>query len=219
MNDDRAQAPNRNLIAAGVAIFAVVVGVVIGRCSAPEPRKPPASVMVVKPTPAVITALRDLARLESAEYHIERVIDLKDKQTHFFGLIEAEDALLLVAAGDVVAGVDLGTLKEGDVVAEPDKKRVTIRLPEPEILSSRIDNEHTYVHMRTTELLAKRKENLESEARKEAEKSIVDAAKEQGILDRAKRNSQNTIEKLVRSLGYSEVTVEFRGAPAPKPDR
>jgi hypothetical protein len=194
----------------GATILAITVGAVVGRMTAAPPPKPPTSVQVIRPTPSVVTALRDLSRLESAECHVERVIDLKDKQTRLFGLVQAQDAILLVAAGDAVAGVDLAKLKDGDVIADPEKKRVVIHLPKPEILSARLDNEKTYVHARATDTLAKRKENLESDARKEAEKSIVEAARESGVLERAQKNAHRTVESLVRSLGYTEITIDFR---------
>lgn len=202
-------APPRVALIAGTVIVAVLVGVLVGRFTT-RPAPTPTSVTVIRPTPNVVTALRDLARLESAEAHVERVIDLKDKQTRLFGLLETEDAILLVASGDVTAGVDLAKLGDGDVSVDAEKKRATIRLPKPEILSSRLDNRNTYVHARTTDVLARRKENLESEARKEAERSIVEAAKESGLLDRAQKNAKRTVEAFVRSLGYSEVDVEFR---------
>ena len=124
--------------------------------------------------------------------------------------IEAEDALLLIASGDVVAGVDLAKLADGDVVVDPDRKQARITLPAPEILSSKLDNERTYVHTRRTDVLAQRKESLEARARAEAERSIVDAAKEAGILERAKQSTRRTVETLVRSLGYIDVQVDFR---------
>jgi len=43
-------------------------------------------------------AVRDLARLESVAYHVERVIDVRDKQSLLFGLLKTEDAILLVAS-------------------------------------------------------------------------------------------------------------------------
>ena len=193
-----------------LVLFAVGMGLFIGRCSAPAPAAPASSVTVVRPTPAVLRAIRDLSRLESAEYHMERVVDLSEKQSRFFGMIEAEDAILLVASGDVVAGVDLSKIGEADVVIDAERKRARIRLPPPQILSSRLDNERTYVHTRKTDVLASRKESLEARARQEAERSIVDAAKEAGILERAKQNSRRTVEHLVRALGFSEVEVEFR---------
>src|SRR6266511_1294449 len=60
--------------------------------------------------PDVITSVRELSRLEGVSYHVERVVDLKDKQEALFGMVAIEDAILLVASGDVIAGIDLGQL-------------------------------------------------------------------------------------------------------------
>jgi hypothetical protein len=77
-------------------------------------------------------------------------------------------------------------------------------------LSSRLDNERTYVHTRKTDTLAQRKEALETRARVEAERSIEEAAKKSGILERAGKNATRTVESLVRSLGYTDVTVTIK---------
>ena len=37
----------------------------------------------------VLVAVRSLARLESVAYHMERIIDLKQRQDHLFGLLHA----------------------------------------------------------------------------------------------------------------------------------
>ena len=194
----------------GLVLLAAGTGLVAGRCThAPSP--PPAtSATVVRPTPNVVRAIRDLSRLEGAQYHMERVVDLTEKQSKFFGLIEAEDAILLVAAGDVIAGVDLAELRDGDVEIDAARTSARIRLPPPKILSARLDNERTYVHTRRTDTLAQRKESLETRARTEAERSIVEAAKQSGILERARQSAKRSVETLVRSLGYAEVVVEFR---------
>jgi len=86
---------------------------VLKSCSvAPPPLLPPmtSSVTVVRPTPDVLVAVRDLARLESASFHMERVIDLSDKQSKLWGMINTEDAILLVAVAEVTAGIDLQKL-------------------------------------------------------------------------------------------------------------
>ena len=168
------------------------------------------TVTVVRPTPDVIVAVRDLARLESAQYHVERVIDLRDRQQRLFGLVEAEDAILMVAAGEVTAGVDLTKLEDGDVVVDPEAGTAEIVLPPPEVLITRLDNDRTYVHTRETDALARRSETLETRARQEAERTLRDSALEGGILDRASRNAEQTVEVLVRSLGYDQVTVRTR---------
>ena len=74
------------------------------------PSLPPLSTTetVVRPLPNVLLAVHDLARIESVTFHMERVIDLTEKQSRLFGLIESRDAILLVAVADVSAGIDLG---------------------------------------------------------------------------------------------------------------
>lgn len=187
-----------------------------GRCSSVSPPALPplsSSISVVQPTPNVLVAVRDLARLESTTFHMERVIDLTDKQSHLFGLVQAEDAILLVAVADISAGVDLGKLQAGDIVADPSARKVRIHLPAPEVLRATLDPQRTYVHTRRTSTLAQRKESLETRARQEAERTLVDAAQEAGLLDRAGENARRIVEGLVRSLGYEDVDVSVREAP------
>jgi hypothetical protein len=197
------------------ALLAVAgfVGYFLGKRQ-PEPQ-PEAAVTQVRKTPVVITALRDVARLEGAVFHVERVVDLQEKQSKLAGLVQAKDAILLVAAGDVTAGVDLAGLVEADVQA--DGAKVTITLPRAQVFSQRLDSERTYVHSRTTDVLATRRENLETRARQEAERSLAAAAVEGGILTRAEKSVALSVGALVRSLGVAEVDVRFRGDPKGAP--
>jgi hypothetical protein len=162
-------------------------------------------------TSTVIVAIRNLARLETVSFHMERVIDLKNRQSHLFGLLQGDDAILLVAAGDVVAGIDLAKLQDGDVTIEPTTHRAHLTLPAPELLSVRLDNQNTYVHSRKTDMFAFRQVELETRARQEAEASIRDAAVSGGILKRARDSAAHTITVLVQSLGYDDVELTWRG--------
>jgi hypothetical protein len=163
--------------------------------------------LVLRKTQAVVTAVRDLARLETAEFHLERVIDLRDQQQALYGLVQAEDALLLVAAGDVTAGVDLGRLQPSSVQLRDG--RAALRLPEPEIFHVRLDEAHTFVYARTTDLLASRDERLEGKARELALSSFARAAREGGILDRARAQAERVVRALLRELGVAEVTITW----------
>lgn len=202
------------LVSAIALLVALVAGVSLAqRCgAASRPVLPPlsSSVTVVKPAPNVLVAVRDLARLESTSFHMERVIDLSDQQSHVFGLLQVEDAILLVAVADISAGVDLTKLTEADLSADARSGKVRVRLPAPEVLHAALDSTRTYVHTRRTSALARRKENLETRARQEAERVLVDAAKEAGILARAGENASRVVEGLVRSLGYTDVEVTVR---------
>lgn len=178
--------------------------------------------LTVRSTAGVVVAVRDLARLEGAEFQVERVISLTDKQSRLFGLIEAEDALLLIASGTITAGVDLGGLAASDFDVDEGAGTAKITLPSSRVFAARLDNERTSIYKRDTDLLAVRHESLETRARQEAERALLDAAKEEGIIRRSNDNVKRTVETLVRSLGYRDVTVTFRDAPAalpvPRPD-
>jgi hypothetical protein len=167
---------------------------------------------VVDQRPAVISAVRELSRLEGVSFHVERVVDLRDKQESMFGLVRGEDAILLVASGDVVAGVDLGGLRPGDVVVDHEKRTARLTLPPAEVFSARLDNERTQVHTRKTDFFAKRKESLETEARQAAERTLREAAEEGGIREKAQQSVERTVRTLVRSLGFERVDVSFREA-------
>lgn len=160
--------------------------------------------------PAVITQVRELSRLEGVSYHIERVVDLKEEQRMLFGLVEAEDAILLVASGDVVAGVDLGQLQRSDISVSGDGHAVTLRLPSAEVFSARLDSARTYVHSRKTDLLAARRESLETRARQAAEQTLRAAAEDAGILKRAEESVSRTVSSLVRALGFERVQIDFQ---------
>lgn len=166
----------------------------------------------LRSTPSVVVAVRDLARLESAEYHVERVIDLRDRQSRLFGLIRSQDAILFVAVGQVSAGVDLAELADGDVVVDRAAGTAVITLPPARVLSVRLDNERSWVYARSTDVLAQRKEDLETRARQEAERTLEQSAVDGGILERARANAERTVASFVRSLGYTSVSVTSRVA-------
>ena len=166
--------------------------------------------VTVAPSPNVVLAMRDLSRLETSSYHMERVIELTDDQTHLFGLVKSRDALLLVAVGDVTAGVDLGKLGDGDVETDWAKRKVRVRLPAPEIFSTALDNARTHVVTRSTDILAQRHEDLEGKARAEAESSMKGGAVDAGILDRAQAGAEREVRSLLKSLGFEQVDVDFK---------
>src|SRR4051812_20233284 len=221
-----AEAERRSLLPFVVGGGALCLGLGLGVftlkswSAAPTPLIPPmtSSVTVVRPTPDVLVAVRDLARLESASFHMERVIDLSDKQSKLWGMISTEDAILLVAVAEVTAGIDLSKLTAADVVVDPARRSARINLPAPEVLHAALDNDKTYVHSRKTGTLADRHENLESRARKEAERTLVESAQQAGLLKRASDNARRTVEALVHSLGYDKVEVTVR-APSAEPDK
>jgi hypothetical protein len=190
-----------------VAMLAALAAVVIWQLRS---LNAPASIRTtVRPSASVLASVRDLGRLESTEMHFERVIAMTDTQRVLFGLAEAEDSILLVAAADVVAGIDLAGIGPDDVVASEDGA-ITLTVPHATVFSSRLDAERTTVHARDTDLLAERSVDLESRARREAERTIEAAALEAGVLERAERSATRTLEALLRATGHDRVEIRFR---------
>ena len=119
---------------------------------------PTTRTVTVQATPDVLRAVQDLARLETVAFHMERVVDLRETQSHAWGLVEAQDAILLVAVGEVVAGVDLGALRPDDVRHDVTAGRVELSLPRATVFAARLDTGRTYVYRRDTDALARRQE-------------------------------------------------------------
>jgi hypothetical protein len=148
--------------------------------------------------------VRSLARLETIQYSVEKVITAETNQGTFGFLFG--DRLILVAHGIVIAGIDLEQMAPEDI--ELRNGVLYVRLPDPEIFLTTLDNDKSYVYNRDTGLLTHGNINLESDARRAAEDEIEKAALEDGILEQAQRNAENYLYRLLLDLGYPEVIFE-----------
>ncbi|MBN1933351.1 MAG: DUF4230 domain-containing protein [Anaerolineae bacterium] len=162
------------------------------------------------PTPRVIiTEVRALGRLETAKYMMSTVIDLKREPVNLWEQLFGTDTLLLVAEGEVVAGIDMAVITPQDIIVHGDQ--VTITLPPAIVLYSKIDNDRTYVYERSTGLFRQPDETLEGEARQIAEQAMLDRALEGGILKQAEINARMQIDAFLRALGFTDVMITVRG--------
>lgn len=179
-----------------------------------ETRPPAASeVRIEHPSPTVLRDLRELSRLETLSLHVEKVVDVKDHQSRLYGLVGADDSLLFVATGEVVLGVDLGKLGDQDARFDEATRTAYVTLPAPEVLSTRFDEAHSYVHARATDLLAKRNEALESLARRDAVLAFEAAAKDPKAVERAKEQAEKQLRGLGKAWGARDVVIAW-SAPA-----
>jgi hypothetical protein len=164
----------------------------------------------VRPSATLVVAVRDVARLETTEVQVEKVIDLTDTQSRLFGLVEASDAILLVAVGEATVGLDLAKVADDDVSLDPKTKVAKLRLPRPDVLSARLDEKRTYVYTRSTGLLARRNEHLEERARQEAVAAIERAARTDEVSNRAREQAERQLRALAIALGASDVVFAWR---------
>lgn len=163
---------------------------------------------LLNPTPTIIpdpvtyiNEIRALARLETIQYSIEKVITAEVGQGTFgfaFG-----DKLIFVAHGTVIAGIDMEKLQPGDLRLE--NGVLYVQLPPTEIFIATLDNDKSYVYDRETGLLTKGSIDLETLARQSAEDEIRKAALEDGILTQGEANAEAYLLKFFTALGYKSV--------------
>ena len=176
-----------------------------------EPKPPTSEVRVEHAGATVVRELKSLSRLETSSMHVEKVIELKDHQKRLHGLVDADDALLFVAAGEVVIGVDLSKLDDGDVTSDPNTGIAYVELPAPEVLSTRFDEARSYVHSRQTDMLAQRNEGLEGAARREALAAFAAAGRDPRALEAAKAQAERQLRSLAKAWGAKDLVVSWKG--------
>ncbi len=154
-------------------------------------------------SPVVVEGVQELDQLATVRW-TESVVVTKESGDSSLERFLTGEKIVVVATGEVEAGVDLASLGEDDV--EVDGEKVTIRLPEPEVFSSSLDEERTAVYDRDQGILRLRPDDeLVGEARREAEAEITATAEENGILDYANSNAEDSIRAFVTTLGFDEV--------------
>ena len=153
----------------------------------------------------IINQIRPLARLETIQYTVEKVITAEVGQNVLAPLIG--DKLLFVGHGYVIAGIDLSKIRSEDITIEDGI--LVIHLPKAEVFVAALDNDQSYVYDRETGLLTHGDINLETTARQAAEDQIRQAALKDGILEQAQTNAGIYLESLLKDLGYTEVSFVY----------
>lgn len=151
---------------------------------------------------AVIKEMRELNRFETASFTIEKIIEAGTNNNAFSEFLFG-DRVLLIAHGEVIAGLNLANLKEDAITIKDNEIRA--ELPAPEILFVRIDNHKTRVYDRDQGMLTKGDKDLEAQARQAAEEEIRKAACEANILDQAAGNARKQLTALFSTLGFTKI--------------
>lgn len=183
------------------------VGELVQRLAAP-------ATAVILPDPVLIVQeVKDLARLETASYSLEKIVRAERGQEVLWGALG--ETLIFVAHGEVIAGVDLAEMEEEDIqVVDP--VTVMVHIPEAEIFNVILDNERSYVADRDTGILTRADPQLETEVRRAAQQELQVAAEESDILELANENAENYMRGFLQNLGFENVIfTETTPPPAP----
>lgn len=152
---------------------------------------------------ALVTQVRELHRIETASMRVMHVSTVTQSYKMVPNALSG-DQLTFLAAGDVIAGLDLSQLQQTDVWREGDGT-VVLRLPPSQILVTRVDNRESRVISRKTGVLRRSDVNLESRARQHAEQSIRNESVRQGILLMASQNAEKKLADFLHTLGFQRV--------------
>ena len=182
------------VLAIAVVVLLVSVAYLMGAGSSRVPQ-----------TLVVVRAVHELSELATIRHSMSEVFRAESEVGGRLAKIFGTDRLLLVAHGEVTAGVNLKELKDGDVAVNGET--VTVRLPPAKILGSRLVERQTYVVDRTTGMLRQFDKDLEREARLFALEHFVAAAKKEQIERQAGERARLVIENLLKQLGFKTVTV------------
>jgi hypothetical protein len=194
------------VLALVIVVLGVALGVGLARFGETLPlvgpllgEKPPRTTT----GPVVVEGIRELDQLATVRW-TESVPVTRESGGDLWERVFDGEKVLLIATGNVEAGVDLGDIHKDDVSVKGDT--VTIDLPEAEILSASLDEKTTRVYDRDFSPLNFRPDDdLVEKARLRAKKKVEASARENGILDTAQGNAEDSIRALVTTLGFEEV--------------
>lgn len=179
------------------------------RLTAPQPEA------AVDVRSVVVQQVRGASELTTAVFAMEAVVPASRDRT-LAGYTIGTTTLLYIAYGEVRAGVDLGDLTADHIQIEGD--RITVMLPPPEILDSKIDVARSTVYDYNRGFLGLGPDaapELQQLAQTETLAKIVNTACREDVLQEANVRAETVITQLLTTAGYSNV--EVRSQP-PRPD-
>jgi hypothetical protein len=201
-------------LAGAVALVVVLVLVLNVSGLLPHFHNPFGAKKTDRSQPTLLLSIQDLARFDAASGNFQEVIDVQQDRS-FIPNIIFNDRSLFVCVGSVDAYVDFSNIGKGDITDSTDHRTVTVRLPAAQLDKANIDHDKSYVFA-TQKGLVNRigdffggDQNKEQELYKLGEQKIEQAARDSGLVQRAEDNTKEMLEQLLKSLGYTTITVTF----------
>jgi Protein of unknown function (DUF4230) len=152
-----------------------------------------------------VFALREMSDLATVEYTVSKVVKASDGAT-WFKVGKRKIALSVQAY--IKAGIDLGAIKDEQVIIE--KNKIIIQLPRARLISLNIPPEEIREEVEETGFFRDGFTNTEKEdLLTQAEHDIRGRVDSLGVLKTAEDNALFFIGNFVKRLGYTDVTITF----------
>ncbi|MEU6789808.1 DUF4230 domain-containing protein [Nonomuraea angiospora] len=201
---------------AGFLVLAVLL--VVGGRLAWTWLNPLGEQVIDRSQPVLLQSIKDLSRFEAATGNFQVVVDL-EKDANFLPDAIKGTRTLFVGAGGVDAYVDFAGLAGNAVTVSEDRTQATVLLPRSRLEKPNLDNSRSYVYAQQRGLFDRVQDFLSGSPGDQrelyllAEKKITEAAVASDLRARADANTKAMMTGLLKSLGFTKVTVKFTDEP------
>jgi hypothetical protein len=165
--------------------------------------------------PVLLVSIQDLSRFEAASGNFQVIVDLQNDRKYVPDFLFNERSLF-VADGSVDAYVDFSHIGQGDIKVDPtDSKKVTVNLPAPQLEPPNLDEGRSYLYATQKGLINRLGDVFSNDANSEqqlyqlGQQKIAAAALDSELPSRAEKNTTAMLNGLLKSLGYTSVTVNY----------
>ena len=127
----------------------------------------------------------------------------------------ADEKATVIIRSEVAAVIDLDSIRAGDVTI--DGKKITIRVPRPRLAEPTVDAETgvMIVGLEGSILPGALPDDYLSRAAKSGKGAVASVAADSGLLETGERSTTSIFEGLLKSFGFTDVTIEFTDPPQP----
>jgi hypothetical protein len=204
------------VVTALVAVAAILVVIVV--LSAvhllPTLRNPFTQTTTDRSGPAVLKSVTALSRYEAASGSYQVVVDLTKKISFIPSFLQGSDTLF-IGVGSDIAYVDFSQLKGQAIQVSADRSAVTVTLPRAQLEPAVLNVDQSYVYAEQQGLLNRignffsGNPNGQQQVYILAQQKIQTAATQSPLITDAEHNTQDMLTSMLRSLGFTKVTVTF----------
>ena len=204
------------VVAVLAAVAAVLVALVV--LSAvhllPQLRNPFTQTTTERGGPAVLKSITSLSRYEAASGSYQVVVDLTKKISFLPSFLQGSDTLF-IGVGSDIAYVDFSQLKGSAIQVSPDRTAVSVKLPPAQLEPAVLNVDQSYVYAEQQGLLNRignffsGNPNGQQQVYILAQQKIQAAATQSPLVTDAEHNTQDMLTSMLRSLGFTRVTVTF----------
>jgi len=181
----------------------------------PSLPNPFGSSKVDRSPPPVLQALENLSRYQGATGNFQVIVDVERDVANVPSVLAGERTLFL-AQGSVDGYVEFGGLGPDAISTSEDRRSVTITLPPATVSEPHVDPAQSRVVSRQRGVLDRLGGVLSANPTSErelyltAQQRMLDAAAQSDLRSRTQDNTRSMLEGMLRGLGYTDVTVDFR---------